>query len=63
VLYRTGSMPPSPPPPALQRSVLADLSLPLERNRLAALVQHVEERARETGRSDRRTPPQSLPMR
>lgn len=63
VLYRTGSVPSSPPPPALQRSVLADLSLPLERNRLAALVQHVEERARATGRADRRTPPESLPMR
>lgn len=32
------------------RSVLAELVLPLERNRLFALVQHVEERARVTGR-------------
>lgn len=63
VLYRTGTTPSSPLPPALQRSVLADLALPLERNRLAALVQHVEERAKATGRADRRTPPQSLPMR
>jgi DNA-binding NtrC family response regulator len=36
--------------PALQRVSLADLALPLERNRLLALVQHVEERARATGR-------------
>jgi CheY-like chemotaxis protein len=34
----------------LQRALLADLALPLERNRLLALVQHVEERARATGR-------------
>jgi DNA-binding NtrC family response regulator len=34
----------------LQRVILADLALPLERNRLLALVQHVEERARATGR-------------
>ncbi|HEY4305787.1 MAG TPA: hypothetical protein VGM82_15045 [Gemmatimonadaceae bacterium] len=37
---------------AIHRSVLADLTLPLERNRLIALVQRVEERARVTGRSD-----------
>jgi DNA-binding NtrC family response regulator len=36
--------------PPLQRALLADLTLPLERNRLLALVQHVEERARATGR-------------
>src|SRR3954447_10729811 len=36
--------------PALQRALLADLALPLERNRLLALVQHVEERVRATGR-------------
>ena len=36
-------------PPA-QRAVLADLALPLERNRLLALLQHVEERAHATGR-------------
>jgi len=39
-----------PLPPALQRNVLADLSLPLERKRFMALVQHVEERAHATGR-------------
>jgi DNA-binding NtrC family response regulator len=36
--------------PAVQRALLADLALPLERNRLLALVQHVEERVRATGR-------------
>lgn len=36
------------------RSVLAELVLPLERNRLFALVQHVEERARVTGREQHR---------
>jgi DNA-binding NtrC family response regulator len=37
---------------AVSRSVLADLTLPLERNRLVALVQRVDERARVTGHSD-----------
>ena len=37
--------------PSVQRSVLADLTLPLERNRLFALVQHVGERARAAGRA------------
>lgn len=36
--------------PTLQRAVLADLTLPLERNRLTAIVQHVCERAQTTGR-------------
>jgi DNA-binding NtrC family response regulator len=36
---------------SVQRAVLADLALPLERNRLVALVQHIEQRARVTGRS------------
>jgi DNA-binding NtrC family response regulator len=45
-------------PPPVQRALLADLALPLERNRLLALVQHVEERARATGR---RTPDPSTP--
>jgi hypothetical protein len=45
-------------PPTLQRSVMADLTLPLERNRLMALAQHVQERARATGRTSRRTPPE-----
>lgn len=57
LLYRTASMPPSPLLPALQRAVLADLTLPLERHRLAALVQSVGERARTTGKAPRATPP------
>jgi DNA-binding NtrC family response regulator len=44
--------------PTLQRSVLADLTLPLERNRLMALAQHVHDRVRATGRGKRRTPPE-----
>jgi hypothetical protein len=44
--------------PALSRSVMADLTLPLERNRLIALAQHVQERIRTTGRSNRTTPPE-----
>jgi len=35
----------------IQRAVLADLTLPLERNRLMALVQHVEQRAKAAGRT------------
>jgi hypothetical protein len=37
---------------SIQRAVLADLTLPLERNRLMALVQHVEQRAKVTGRAN-----------
>jgi DNA-binding NtrC family response regulator len=44
--------------PALQRAVMADLTLPLERNRLMALAQHVHERVRATGRGKRTTPPE-----
>jgi DNA-binding NtrC family response regulator len=51
VLYRSAGQDPVALPAALQRAVLADLSLPLERNRLIALVQHVGGRARETGRA------------
>jgi DNA-binding response OmpR family regulator len=36
--------------PSVQRSVMADLTLPLERNRLLALVQHVGDRATAAGR-------------
>jgi DNA-binding NtrC family response regulator len=45
--------------PTLQRAVMADLTLPLERNRLMALAQHVQERVRTTGRGKRMTPPES----
>lgn len=43
---------------ALQRVVMADLTLPLERARLMALAQHVHERLRATGRGRRTTPPE-----
>jgi DNA-binding response OmpR family regulator len=57
LLYRTAAVPLAPLLPALQRAVLADLTLPLERHRLAALVQSLDERARVTGRTTRPTPP------
>jgi hypothetical protein len=50
-------MPLAPLLPALQRSVLADLTLPLERHRLSALVTSLGDRAQATGRSMRPTPP------
>jgi DNA-binding NtrC family response regulator len=56
VLYRSVTTPLVTLSASVQRAVLADLSLPLERNRLMALVQHVEERVRATGRSLRDTP-------
>lgn len=40
---------------AVQRLVMAELALPLERHRLLALIQRVEERARVTGRGARGT--------
>lgn len=57
IVYTTSPARASSLPIALQRAVLADLTLPLERHRLTALVQHVDERARLTGRSFRVTPP------
>jgi DNA-binding NtrC family response regulator len=59
LLYRTASSALAPLLPALQRAVLADLTLPLERHRLVALVQSVGERARLSGRTPRHTPPES----
>ena len=50
VLYRSGPVKTLAVPHALQRHVLADLALPLERNRLAALVQSVSDRATAAGR-------------
>jgi len=59
LLYHlTGDAPPQMPP-ALQRLILADLTLPLERQRMVALVQHVQDRARAAGREQPRTPPES----
>ena len=53
LLYRAAAIPLAPLLPSLQRSVLADLTLPLERHRLSALVQSLGERARATGRDVR----------
>ena len=50
VLYRSMSEGTTAIPHVLQRHVLAELSLPLERNRLAALVQTVRDRAAAVGR-------------
>jgi len=50
LLYRAATIPLAPLLPSLQRAVLADLTLPLERHRLSALVQSIGERARATGR-------------
>jgi DNA-binding NtrC family response regulator len=58
VLYHTKSDSRPAIPPTLLRIVMADLSLPLERNRLIALAQHVSQRVRVTGRLNRRTPPE-----
>jgi DNA-binding NtrC family response regulator len=56
VLYRRSDEVAEPLHPTMQRAVLADLTLPLERNRLMALVQRMEARSRLTGRSGRTTP-------
>ena len=58
VLYRSAGIDARALSPALQRTVLAELALPLERHRLVALIQWVDERARATGRSHRTTPPE-----
>jgi|SRR5579884_3088416 len=50
MLYRAVGSPLVTFSPSVQRAVLADLALPLERNRLLALVHHVDERAKVTGR-------------
>ena len=50
VLYHSAGSAQSTLPPALLRAVLADLTLPLERNRLVALVTHVKDRVAATGR-------------
>jgi DNA-binding NtrC family response regulator len=49
LLYRTDDTVAATLAPAQQRLVLADLTLPLERHRLLALVQRVDERVRATG--------------
>jgi DNA-binding NtrC family response regulator len=52
VLYHGTDDAPLVLPPALQRLTLADLTLPLERQRLLALVQSVTARARSRGRDE-----------
>jgi ActR/RegA family two-component response regulator len=50
VVYRAIGTASEPLPYSVHRQVLADLTLPLERNRLVALVHHVKERAVAVGR-------------
>lgn len=57
MLYHRDGEPGIPLTPSLQRASIADLSLPLERHRLLALVQRVADRALITGRGPRQTPP------
>lgn len=59
LLYRSASAAPAPLLPALQRAVLADLTLPLERHRLSALVQSIGDRAKATGRGAHASPPET----
>lgn len=60
VLYRGGrEMEIAATPAILQRTVMAELTLPLERKRLMALAHYVEHRARETGRAHEAAPPES----
>lgn len=47
----------------VRRAVLADLTLPLERNRLVALVQRIVDRAETVGRRSRNTPPETQALR
>ncbi len=61
VLYRVADGDAPPLPGAVRRATLAELTLPLERHRLLALVQHVETRALRTGRGRVETPPDPRP--
>jgi DNA-binding NtrC family response regulator len=56
LLYHTTHDSGGLPSSALHRAALADLTLPLERHRLVALIHRVEERALTVGR-ERRQPP------
>jgi hypothetical protein len=62
LLFRSGGEEASaePLPLPVQRLVMAELTLPLERHRLVALIQRMEERAQVTGRGRRGhdTPPE-----
>lgn len=61
VLYRSPEDAQPSLPQSLLRCTIADLTLPLERQRLVALVNQVEERARRGGHTDdeHHTPPES----
>lgn len=62
LLYRSVGSPLVTFSASVQRAVLADLALPLERNRLLALVQHVEQRARATGRAQEGPSPEATTL-
>ncbi len=58
LLYHTGSRSVAPLTPALQRAVMAELALPLERHRLVALIHRVAERVEASGRGRTDAPPE-----
>ena len=58
VLFSTTDDAPPPLSPAVQRAIMSELTLPLERQRLLALVQSVITRSRTTGRTRSNTPPE-----
>ncbi len=59
VLFGHADTPAGMLPASIRRAVLADLTLPLERNRLMALVERVVSRAETVGRRPRNTPPET----
>lgn len=58
VLYRNYDQATPALPTVVQRMTLADIVLPLERQRLIAMVQRLTERAVAAGRAPRHTPPE-----
>jgi DNA-binding NtrC family response regulator len=63
LLFGQGDEAPRLLPAQVRRAVLADLTLPLERNRRVALVQRVVDRAETVGRRTRNTPPETPALR
>lgn len=63
VLFGHADTPAGMLPATIGRAVLADLTLPLERNRLMALVERVVARAETVGRKSRNTPPETPALR
>jgi NAD(P)-dependent dehydrogenase (short-subunit alcohol dehydrogenase family) len=59
VAYHVEDAPVAPLPGPIQRSTLAELLLPWERQRLITLVKRVEDRALATGRAQAQTPPEN----